>query len=358
MGSLEITHLLVGIPLFIALAAVSLTLLWSQRRGHLYLLWQAAAMGLLGWGGSMDAMPGLPWGPGAVGVWAFWCSAWAVAQAMSMRFGQSAKAHVAILLSVLMLLASWLSAEAHWSAQTRFVLGALAIGFVLTYVLPEVWRAAGRHRADQLLRGVYSFSAAFVLLLPWVLTQSMLVLSMQLMGVLVSVMMMICVLRDGASKPRTAQYRDASTLLLNRAGLDAAFSSVQEKRESTVFILCELKHIARLQRSITGTHKSVAQEFAMVLKGSVRDGDLVARVGAEEFVMVLRGMDIAQVQALLVRIQAALLGSSALASCSASFGVAQVYETDTLDIVLHRADVALYQTKEESTHIGELSGAC
>ena len=96
----------------------------------------------------------------------------------------------------------------------------------------------------------------------------------------------------------------------------------------------------------------------MVLKGSVRDGDLVARVGAEEFVMVLRGMDIAQVQALLVRIQAALLGSSALASCSASFGVAQVYETDTLDMVLHRADVALYQTKEESTHIGELSGAC
>jgi diguanylate cyclase (GGDEF)-like protein len=82
----------------------------------------------------------------------------------------------------------------------------------------------------------------------------------------------------------------------------------------------------------------------------VRDGDLLARLGGEEFVLVVPGADHAVAVALAERLRRELpdaLEAGIGVRITASFGVAQLGPGEAADAVLHRVDELMYRAKAD-----------
>ncbi len=95
----------------------------------------------------------------------------------------------------------------------------------------------------------------------------------------------------------------------------------------------------------------VLVEMARRLRRCVRDNDLVARVGADEFILIATGLNDAQTaERLCRRLQAAVSTPMALAATTvypqATLGIALApLDGDEADALLHRADLALERAK-------------
>lgn len=97
----------------------------------------------------------------------------------------------------------------------------------------------------------------------------------------------------------------------------------------------------------------VLRDTATVLKGALRQGDVVARFGGEEFVALLPGTDAEQATYLAERARAAveghrfLLDNGAALRCTISIGVA-TYPEDATDLtgLIKQADGAMYRAKQ------------
>ncbi len=95
----------------------------------------------------------------------------------------------------------------------------------------------------------------------------------------------------------------------------------------------------------------VLREFAQTLEEGIRDVDLAARWGGEEFVLLLPGTDAAGAVSVADRIRSALEGRLVLSAegepipVTASFGVASFPEASSAQALLAAADAALYAAK-------------
>lgn len=94
----------------------------------------------------------------------------------------------------------------------------------------------------------------------------------------------------------------------------------------------------------------VLKSFSKSLKSNTRDTDIFARLGGEEFVMVLPFLDIinAQHKAEKLRIyveQQDITDKNTILNVTASFGVAQLKLNESLKDLLSRADNAMYYVK-------------
>jgi diguanylate cyclase (GGDEF)-like protein len=95
---------------------------------------------------------------------------------------------------------------------------------------------------------------------------------------------------------------------------------------------------------------AVLTVFAELLSVHVRDIDVPARLGGEEFAILLRETDARGAAAVAERIRRALPAAVAAvrglpSPVTASFGVAELREPHSVDDLLRRADVALYGAK-------------
>lgn len=350
MKLLPTTLELLSMPWLCGVLAAGLLVVWLQRRAYRYVLWQALGMLLLALAYALAPQAPVPWSLQVMVVWMLWGAAWALAQAMVAHYGQSVNVYVVVSSAGCVLAATWMGAAAALPAPIRGVVGSMAMGLVLAYALPLAWRGAVRHQLDQWLRCLYSGFTAWVLLGALLLSPSVFTDAALLLAALCSVTMAWCAWRDGATKPRNSGYRDVVTNLLNRSGLDVVCGALPAASRITVVVLCELKDKNHPRYAMGACSALALQCFAQWLLRSVREGDFVARIGSQEFALALRDLDMAQAQALVQRIQAGLPRFASLDNCRASFGLAQVHEMDSLDTALHRADVALYQSKEEAGH--------
>jgi len=107
----------------------------------------------------------------------------------------------------------------------------------------------------------------------------------------------------------------------------------------------------------------VLQAFADVIRAHGRDVDVAARLGGEEFALLLPETALSGAAAGAERLCRSLsqlriwLGEGLEVSVTASFGVAQLADDQSWDALLRAADAALYRAKEEGKNRVALAGA-
>ena len=97
------------------------------------------------------------------------------------------------------------------------------------------------------------------------------------------------------------------------------------------------------------TGDEVIVRVAELARRQARRADLVGRIGGEEFVWLIAGLDDATVRALAERLREAVeqgMAGSGLPEITISVGEARYIRGDSGDALLARADAALYEAKE------------
>ncbi len=123
-----------------------------------------------------------------------------------------------------------------------------------------------------------------------------------------------------------------------------------------------------LFKQINDTHGHAAGDavigaVAGIVRGAVREVDFVARIGGEEFAVLLPDVQQADAQSTAERLRelvASWRGSfdGQVLRCTASFGIATLAADDAgFDAVLHRADEAMYTAKQSGRDQVSVYGA-
>ena len=164
----------------------------------------------------------------------------------------------------------------------------------------------------------------------------------------------------GAQRERIAYFeslatRDSLTGLLNRRGLDEQLrrllATARRHDERGVVIFVDLDDFKAINDTM-GHHAGDAmlRHLADMLVANVRESDLVARIGGDEFVVALVKTAPEEAESRALRLQMLANNSKfefagARIPVSASFGFAPYRSGDNPLEVFTRADAAMYQNK-------------
>nr|WP_312968459.1 GGDEF domain-containing protein [Pseudomonas sp.] len=165
------------------------------------------------------------------------------------------------------------------------------------------------------------------------------------------------VLRRLTDELRSLAAHDPLTRLLNRRGLmDALEAHFRSRSAEPAFLLIvDIDHFKRIND--THGHKTgdlVLCRVADVLNATARQGDLICRLGGEEFVVLALGSDGAGVLQMAERMRAAIenlevhdFSRDQAIRCTVTIGVSDPFASaQVFDEFLQQADVALYRGKK------------
>ena len=151
---------------------------------------------------------------------------------------------------------------------------------------------------------------------------------------------------------------DPLTGVWNRRGFDEAAPHLiaklkAEGRDRAAVAIADIDSFKGINDSYGHTTgDAVLIQFAKMLGTAIRPGDLLARLGGEEFVLMAMGVDALELYQRVEHVRGLVAlpneDGVALPSITASFGVAQL-SADTLSLrdAMERADRSLYQAKRE-----------
>jgi diguanylate cyclase (GGDEF)-like protein len=144
---------------------------------------------------------------------------------------------------------------------------------------------------------------------------------------------------------------DALTGVLNRRALFGRFRD-EDIVTGLAVLMFDLDHFKQINdRHGHARGDLVLQQFAGVMRSQLRGGDLMARLGGEEFCVILPGLDMEAANAVAERIRTAYaallipLGDKASGTATVSAGLAIGGSGEAFASALHRADAALYKAK-------------
>ncbi len=148
---------------------------------------------------------------------------------------------------------------------------------------------------------------------------------------------------------------DPLTGLHNRSRFHALSSHEllrsQRSREPVTVLLCDVDHFKRVNDQYG--HEAgdkVLVHVTKILSENLRECDVLARWGGEEFLALMPNCRLETAQIVAERIRAAIESASlelgdAVIKVTVSQGVAEVKSTDDLQAAIARADSALYRSK-------------
>jgi len=140
--------------------------------------------------------------------------------------------------------------------------------------------------------------------------------------------------------------------LYNRRKLDGILQDelARSLRSDIAFsvIMIDIDHFKLINDNFghaTGDHAII--EFSLFLRQALRKVDFVGRWGGEEFMIIcpMTGLDGAMSLAQSLRSAVASKSFSEIGSLTASFGVASWRSGEDADVLVQRADAALYEAK-------------
>lgn len=156
------------------------------------------------------------------------------------------------------------------------------------------------------------------------------------------------------SKLRRAADTDALTGLLNRRRMSDRMQhewqrASTEHRPMSVMLL-DIDHFKSINdRFGHAAGDDVIVRVGQVLQQTVRRGDLVARWGGEEFLVLLPDAPLGEAQEIAERIRLEIAKTSFASDqrirISATSGLVAWHERESLDATIHRADTLLYRGK-------------
>lgn len=151
-----------------------------------------------------------------------------------------------------------------------------------------------------------------------------------------------------------ARHDELTGLFNRRAGLALLDEEIlRSQRYGTPLCLatCDLDHFKRINdRHGHGVGDAVLREVADLMKQVLRQHDHVIRLGGEEFLILLPGVDQAAAHRALERLGQRLAMTpltDARLQVTFSAGLAQLQEHEAADALMERADRALYAAKHE-----------
>jgi two-component system cell cycle response regulator len=166
-------------------------------------------------------------------------------------------------------------------------------------------------------------------------------------------------LRQSVNNTLALAVTDELTGLYNRRYFDRHLTLLLEKAREQERDMALMLIDMDFFKAVNDTHghdigDAVLREFADRLRRSIRGVDLACRFGGEEFVVLMPDTDDRQAQAVAERVRAAVAensfktGGGRPLRLTISVGVALNESVDdTPEIMLKRADVALYRAKRE-----------
>lgn len=147
---------------------------------------------------------------------------------------------------------------------------------------------------------------------------------------------------------------DRLTGTLNRLGLETAFQEAVARAQADAQPLSVILSDLDEFKAVNDRHGHlvgdlVLQEFAALLAATLPKGDILARWGGEEFLMICPATGLQQATDLAerLRLRVAGHGFSTVGHKTSSFGVASLQEGESVTTLVKRADEALYRAKRE-----------
>ncbi|MDO8650729.1 MAG: sensor domain-containing diguanylate cyclase [Undibacterium sp.] len=176
---------------------------------------------------------------------------------------------------------------------------------------------------------------------------------------LVLTMVLLSVRRYQKRIEKTAAT-DQLTSLMNRHAFDFVFANAlldsERSRQPLCIALIDIDFFKKVNDKhghLVGDH--VLKEIAMIAKRSLRESDVICRWGGEEFLILLKNCTLEKATSIAENLRNTIanndfsrttdLAKKRLA-ITVSMGVAECKTNETEDSVFDRADVALYQAKE------------
>jgi diguanylate cyclase (GGDEF)-like protein/PAS domain S-box-containing protein len=149
---------------------------------------------------------------------------------------------------------------------------------------------------------------------------------------------------------------DPLTFIGNRRHLESRLKTsmfeFQENQLPFGLLFCDIDHFKNIND--TFGHKrgdNVLRMVAQTLRANIRETDTMGRWGGEEFLVVLRDIEVESLQNIgekllnLVRESHLVLPDKRILSATISIGGTLARKTDTIDSIVERADRLMYQSK-------------
>ncbi|MDD2266307.1 ammonium transporter [Sulfuricurvum sp.] len=157
-------------------------------------------------------------------------------------------------------------------------------------------------------------------------------------------------LKNNNTLLRSSAQRDPLTALLNRRGLMENIETTSPYLQQISVIIIDIDKFKPINDTFGhAVGDSVLKELAILLKKIMRDNDIVARWGGEEFIVIIRTLDIALAEHIADKIRLSIETHlfPTIEHITCSFGVsAPKNDSVDFDTLFEQADKALYQAKE------------